>query len=174
MKKFLLAALAVGACGSLMLVQAQDRKSPHEAVSATFGGDKIEIVYGRPYAKGREIVGGLIPFDKVWRTGADEATVLRTPADLMLGSLHVPKGEYSIFTLPREGGCTLIVNKTAKQWGAFDYDATQDLGRVEMTTSELSEFVEQFTIDFVKNSESSGVLRMRWENSEASIALMKH
>ena len=115
---------AVGAQGN--------RVSPHETTELTLNGKKISVTYGRPYMKGRKIIGGLVPFGQVWRTGADEATVLKTDADLMLGSLAIPKGSYAIFTLPSATGWKLIVNKVADQFGAFDYNEKQDLGRVDM------------------------------------------
>src|SRR5215510_15299323 len=149
--------------------QEQQRASPHETVELTLNGKKVIVTYGRPYMKGRKVVGGsLVPFDKVWRTGADEATVLTTEADLTIGSLAVPKGSYSIFTLPSESGWKLIVNKVDKQWGAFGYDEKQDLGRVDMKVAKTSAPVEQFTITLGKAG-SGGVIKMEWENTSTSI-----
>src|SRR5262249_52794031 len=95
----------------------QPRKSPHETVSPAVKGGTITITYGRPSIRGRKIMGGLVPYGEVWRTGADEATTLETGADLKIGSLDVPKGTYALFTLPAADGWQMIVNKTAKQWG---------------------------------------------------------
>lgn len=165
-----LAVLAV-LCVSIVAAFAwqQQRASPHETVEATVGGKKVTITYGRPYLKGRKAVGGsLVPYGQVWRTGADEATVLTTEADLMIGNLSVPKGSYSLFTLPTESGWKLIVNKTDKQWGAFKYDQAQDLGRVDMKVGKTSAPVEQFTISLAKAG-SGGVLKMEWENTSASV-----
>ena len=145
------------------------RVSPHEEVSATFGDDRVTIQYGRPSMKGRKIFGGLVPYDKVWRTGADEATKLTTTADLTIGGLAVPAGSYSLFTLPTEQGWKLIVNKTADQWGAFRYDQAQDLGRVDLQVTKSDKPVEQFTIELVPQGEKSGLLRLSWENTVASV-----
>ncbi len=143
----------------------RQRVSPHETVEATIGGKKITITYGRPYLKGRKAVGGtLVPYGQVWRTGADEATILTTEADLMIGSLSVPKGSYSLFTLPTEAGWKLIVNKTDKQWGAFSYKEADDLGRTDMKVGKTASPVEQFTISL-----TGGVLKMEWENTSASV-----
>ncbi len=145
------------------------RVSPHETVELTLKGKKISITYGRPYMKGRKVVGGeLVPFGQVWRTGADEATVLTTEADLTIGGLAVPKGSYSIFTLPSETGWKLIVNKVDKQWGAFRYDEKQDLGRVDMKVGATSAPVEQFTITLA-NNDAGGVMKMEWENTSVSV-----
>jgi Protein of unknown function (DUF2911) len=146
----------------------ENRVSPHETVELTLKGKKITVTYGRPSMKGRKIMGALVPYGQVWRTGADEATVLTTEADLTIGDLAVPKGRYSIFTLPTESGWKLIVNKVDKQWGAFKYDEKQDLGRVDMKVGKTSAPVEQFTITLSKAGDG-GVMKLEWENTSASV-----
>ena len=148
---------------------AQQRKSPHAQTSVTIDGKTISVEYGRPSVKGRAIFGALVPYGDVWRTGADEATTLTTTADLMLGSLHVPAGTYSLFTIPGERQWTLVLNKNAKQWGAFDYDAGQDLGRAPMTVESLSSPVEQLTIDL-----TNGKLSISWAKTKASVEMLVH
>ena len=153
----------------IVAVAAQEnRVSPHETTEFSLNGKKITVTYGRPYMKGRKIMGALVPYDQVWRTGADEATVLTTEADLMIGNLAVPKGSYAVFTLPSESGWKLIVNKVDKQFGAFDYDEKQDLGRVDMKVGKTSAPVEQFTITLAKAG-SGGVMKLEWENTSASV-----
>lgn len=149
--------------------QQKQRLSPHETVSATLGGTKVTIEYGRPYLKGRKAVGGqLVPLGKVWRTGADEATKLTTEAPLMIGSLKVPAGSYSLFTLPESGQWTLIVNKTADQWG-LSYDAKTDLGRVPMKVAATPSLVEQFTIKLEPAGGDATTLELAWENTSATV-----
>lgn len=155
--------------GAVAVAQ-QNRVSPHETVELALNGKKITVTYGRPSMKGRKIMGGLVPYGQVWRTGADEATVLTTDADLMIGNLAVPKGSYSLFTLPSESGWKLIVNKVDKQWGAFDYNEKQDLGRVDMKVGKTSKPVEQFTITLAKAGKGA-VMKMEWENTSASVDL---
>src|SRR5262245_15328723 len=146
-----------------------NRVSPHETVELTINGKKFTVTYVRPYMKGRKVVGGdLVPYGNVWRTGADEATVLTTEADLTIGSLAIPKGSYSIFTLPSEAGWKLIVNKVDKQWGAFKYDEKQDLGRVDMKVGKTRAPVEQFTITLA-NAGNGGIMKLEWENTSASV-----
>lgn len=159
-------------CVAIAVVAAQrQRVSPHETVEMTLGGKKISVTYGRPYLKGRKAVGGtLVPYGQVWRTGADEATVLKTEVDLMIGNLSVPAGSYALFTLPSESGWKLIVNKTSDQWGAFSYKEADDLGRVDMNVTRTRKPVEQFTIALT-GSGNAGVLRMEWENTSASVDL---
>src|SRR5262245_2590728 len=147
-----------------------NRASPHETTEMTLNGKKITVTYGRPYKKGRKIVGELVPYGQVWRTGADEATVLTTEANLTIGNLAVPKGSYAIFTLPSESGWKLIVNKVDKQFGAFDYDEKQDLGRVDMKVGKTSAPVEQFTITLGKSG-NGGVMKLEWENTSAAVDL---
>jgi hypothetical protein len=105
------------ALGLATLAPAQaPRKSPHESTFIEVGGHKITITYGRPNMNKRTIMGGLVPYSEVWRTGADEATTLQMDVDLDIGGLKVPKGVYALFTIPKQNAWTLIVNKTAKQW----------------------------------------------------------
>jgi hypothetical protein len=141
------------------------RVSPHEKITATVGKANVSIEYGRPSLKGRKAVGGqLVPYGQVWRTGADEATVLTTDADLVIGTLTVPAGSYALFTLPGEKEWQLIVNKNPKQWGAFSYKEAEDLGRVPMKVKSLGAPVEQFTI-----AVKDGLIVMSWEQTEVSV-----
>jgi len=167
-----LGSLTFGLAG-LLLAQ-EKRASPHETVSATVAGKKITIEYGRPYKKGRKIFGGLEPFGKVWRTGADEATTFTTEADLMVGSLHVPAGTYGLFTLPTEKGWTLILNKTAKQWGAFKYDEKMDLGRTPLTMTHAATPLEQLTISIEPASAGKATLKIAWDDRVGTAEIMVH
>ncbi len=168
-------AIAIAAVSIALLLPAttraqEKRASPHADVSAPLAGKKITVSYGRPYVKGRAIFGTLVPWGQVWRTGADEATTFITEADVVIGGLKVPKGEYALFTIPTEKQWTLVVNKTAKQWGAFKYDAAQDLGRVPMTVAAAAKPVEQFTIELVPAGKQV-TLKMSWDKTVASVAI---
>jgi hypothetical protein len=147
------------------------RKSPHESTSIEVDGHKITITYGRPYLKGRKMLGAHEPYGKVWRTGADEATTLETNADLDINGLKVPKGKYSLFTIPGEHGWKLIVNKTADQWGAFSYKEGDDLGRVDMAAGKSAGPIEQFTIKLTPAGGNGVTLAMSWENTEATVPI---
>lgn len=152
---------------------APQRLSPHESSSGKVGEANITVTYGRPYKKGREIYGGLVPFDAVWRTGADEATTLETDRDLMLGSLHVPAGKYSVYTIPAADKWTLIVNKTWDQWGTV-YEEAQDLGRAEMAVSESEELTEQLTIGIEPGEGQNGTLSIVWDTTAATLPIIAH
>jgi len=153
------------------------RVSPHETVGARIDGNRITLVYGRPYAKDpktgqeRVIWGGLVPYGKVWRTGADEATLLLTRQALDFGGIVIPAGAYTLYTLPAaDGSALLLVNKQVGQWGADPYDATQELARIPLTKEALNEVVEQFTLGVEKNPAGGGVIRLRWEKTQYSAA----
>ncbi len=173
LKRFGPAVLAIVFC--VFAVARQEggpRKSPHATISTTLGGKTITISYGRPYLKGRKAVGGsLVPYDEVWRLGADEATKLTTDADLMIGNLKVPKGSYALFTIAGRDHWTLIVNKKAEQFGAFDYSQADDLGRTPLQVKHLASPVEQFTITLEPASSGSVVLHLAWENTDASTTI---
>ena len=173
MQKFLLtasASLLILALTTLAPAQ-EPRKSPHESTSIEVAGHKITITYGRPYLRGRKMIGDHEPYGKVWRTGADEATTIHTDADLDINGLKVPKGTYALFTIPKENSWTLIVNKTAKQWGAFSYKQPDDLGRTEMTVSKADAPVEQFTISLTPDGSSGVTLKMAWDKTVASVSI---
>jgi hypothetical protein len=164
MKK-LLTGVAIGlvVVGAGVLDAQRQRASPHEKAEATVDGASVAIEYGRPFMKGRKIVGGLVPFDKVWRTGADEATTLTTDKTLAFGSLSVPAGKYTLYTVPGEKEWTLIVNRQTGQWGT-QYDQAQDLGRVAMKLQATAAPVEQFTIT-IGDTPAGGEIHFEWETT---------
>ena len=153
------------------VAHAENRASPHEEVHATVGGKKITIVYGRPYKKGRDIFGALVPWGQVWRTGADEATTLTTDGDLTIGDLKVPKGSYALFTIPGASQWQLVVNKTPKQWGAFKYDAKDDLGKTAMKVGAAPAPLEQLTISVDPAAGGKATLKVGWDKTVASVAV---
>lgn len=156
-------------CCSAAAFAQQPRKSPHDSTSIKINGHKITITYGRPYLRGRKMLGVHEPYGKVWRTGADEATTLKTDTDLEIAGLKVPKGKYSLFTIPGENEWKLIVNKVADQWGAFNYNEAQDLGRVNMTVTKSAKPLEQFTIKFLPAGPDLVTLELAWENTVATV-----
>ncbi len=169
-RRFLCLTAALALCAAALPAQEAARKSPHDKASVTLAGSQITIDYGRPSLHGRKAVGGtLVPYGQVWRLGADEATKLTTPIALQIGSLSVPAGSYALFTIATASGWTLIVNKTADQWGAFSYEQSKDLGRVPMQVSKTSGPIEQFTIAFNKAGEKKATLILSWENTMASV-----
>lgn len=158
--KLLSAALAVAA---LSLAQG-NKPSPPATAAVTLAGKQITIKYSRPSMRGRKIMGDLVPYGQVWRTGANEATTLITPVALRIGDVNVPAGEYTLWTLPSEGTWKLIINKQTGQWGT-DYTAGQDLARVDMQKSALAEPVEEFLMSWKKQGDKKADLVLEWEKT---------
>jgi len=158
---------------SVLVAQERQRASPHETVNATVDGNDITIVYGRPYTKDpksgekRKVWGTLVPYGKVWRMGADEATLLTTKQPIQIGdAAPLPAGTYSLYMLPDENSPKLIVNKQTGQWGT-KYDEAQDVVLVALTKAPLEPAADQFTIA-IDRKESGGVLKLMWENTQFS------
>ncbi|HXS97524.1 MAG TPA: DUF2911 domain-containing protein [Candidatus Limnocylindrales bacterium] len=146
--------------------------SPAETASVTVNGKQISIKYSAPSVRGRTIWGpdGILakdPTAPVWRAGANNATALHTDADLTIGNLSVPKGDYTLYIQPTPGAFELIVNKQTGQWGTT-YEKSQDLGRVPMKTGKTSAPVEQLKYTLTANG-NRGTLTMEWENVSASV-----
>jgi Protein of unknown function (DUF2911) len=145
--------------------------SPPEKASVELNGKTVTIDYSAPSMRGRKIKGGLVPFGKVWRTGANAATTLKTPVDLKIGGLTVPAGTYTLYSLPTENDWTLIINKQTGQWGT-QYDEKQDLGRVPLQTTDVNPTVETFKIHFEKTNGAQTELHLTWENSDGSVPVV--
>jgi hypothetical protein len=143
------------------------RPSPPGTATVTLNGKKVTVDYSRPYLKGRNIGTEIVPYGKVWRTGANEATTLTTETDLDIGGTSVPAGKYTLWTLPSEDNWKLIINKQTGQWGT-DYDQSQDFARVDMQKSQLQQPVEQFTISFDKKGNDSADLVLEWGTNKVT------
>lgn len=144
--------------------------SPKASSSGMIGGKKISIEYYTPSMHGRKIFGELVPFGKVWATGANYATKITTKAPLLVGDLKLPKGSYSIWTIPGEKEWTLIVNKETGQFH-LNYNANLDFGRTKMKVSTLPSPVEKLHIGLRPEGGNKGALYIDWETTEASVPL---
>ena len=145
------------------------RRSPHETTSGTVDGSEMSITYGRPYMRGRTIMGGLVPYGIVWCPGADEATMLSTSKRIRIGNLTLAAGQYTLWMLPSAGAWTMIVNKETGQFHTR-YDARHDLGRVELQKRTLAAPLEQLTFAIEQAAPSGGAIRMTWETTDVSAA----
>ena len=150
------------------LANGQEPLSPPARTSVTINGKKLLIAYSSPRIRGRKIMGGLVPYGQWWRTGADNATTFQTDADLDLGGLKVPKGVYTIYTLPGATEWQLIINKQTGQWGT-EYNQRQDLGRVKMNVAQTPALVDGFKIDLLSTGGNKGLLKMTWERTDVSV-----
>ncbi len=146
--------------------------SPHVTTSYKMGSQTVSITYGRPLRKNRVIFPDTIPYGKVWRLGADEATTLETTGDLMLGAVHLPAGKYTLYAIPGEKTWTLVVNKQTGQWGTV-YKADQDLGRTEMKLAKAASPADQLAIT-IEGPSNNKVLKVAWDTAVATAPLMMH
>jgi hypothetical protein len=142
--------------------------SPRDSAKATIAGKTVAVNYGRPSARGRKIVGGVVPYNQIWRTGANEATTLSTEVDMVLGSATIPRGTYSLYTIPSRTSWQLVVNKEVGQSGLV-YHQRLDLARVKMQKTSLKEYVERFTVSIEQAGANSGILKLAWEKTSLSI-----
>lgn len=133
----------------------------------TIGNTVFNVSYGSPQRRGRDLFGGIVPFGERWRTGANRATHFTTSSDLKIGSLDVPAGDYTLFTIPEKEGGILIINKQTGQNGRT-YDESRDLGRVPMMVSEKEDNTEGFTI-LVEEEGNGGLLKLVWGNTVYSV-----
>lgn len=150
--------------------------SPHETISANIDHNRVTITYGRPYSKDpktaeiRKIWGTLVPYDKIWRTGADEATTLIAQQPINLGGTVIPAGTYTLFTYPTaDGAAKLVVNKQIGQWGIDPYDEKQELARIDLKKDALDTPVDQFTMSIGKNAGGGGIIKLMWETTQYSV-----
>jgi hypothetical protein len=165
--------IATFACTLALAVAsfAQSSKpSPPETATVSLNGKSITIHYGAPSVRGRKIMGEVVPFDKVWRTGANEATSFVTEANLKINGTAVPAGSYTLYTLPSAGQWQLIVSKMTGQWGTA-YDETKDLARIPMKSHPLASPQEQMSISFENTHGNTTDLHIRWENTDQSVTI---
>ena len=141
------------------------RVSPNAAVSQTVGVTDVHITYGRPSVNDRDIFGGLVPYGEVWRTGANEATTITVSNDVQIEGQSLKAGTYGFFTVPGREAWTLIFNETAEQWGAYEYDQSQDALRVEVEPQEAPHPHEQMGFHFGSVTDSSATAALVWDET---------
>jgi hypothetical protein len=147
------------------------RPSPPATTQCKFAdGNTVTVDYSQPSMRGRKIFGGLVPYGQVWRTGANEATTFVPTVNVSVGSTSVPKGNYTIYTIPNKDAWKLIVSKKTGQWGIPYPGESNDLARVDMK-GEKSSPVEKFTISFDQNGGDACAMHLDWENTRASLEI---
>jgi hypothetical protein len=139
----------------------------HQRVGLT----DIEISYSRPSTKGRDIFGGMVPFDKVWRTGANGATKLVFSTAVKLNGTEIPAGTYALMTIPGKDQWTVIINRGAEQWGSYKYDEAADVAKFQVAPVKLERIVETFTIEFDQLTDTTATLKLLWDKVEIPIKL---
>jgi hypothetical protein len=143
--------------------------SGRDTLKAAIGGATITVDYGRPRRRGREIFGNVVPWNRVWRLGANAATGFTTDRDLLIGGVVIPAGSYTLFMLPASDGSKLIVNRQTGQWGTA-YDAREDFARIDLTSEQLAQTVEPLTIS-IEPQGDAGVLRVRWDRTQYAVPI---
>jgi len=146
----------------------KDRPSPPAEVTGTVAGSTITINYSQPSVKGRKIWGGLVPYNEVWRTGANEATTFETSKDIKIEGVLLPAGKYGLFTIPGETEWTIIFNKTWDQWGSYNYDKKADKLRVKVKPVKSSTLTEKLTFTIEGDN-----VKMKWEYMEVGFKISK-
>ncbi len=170
----LLTAVLLASASSL---QAQQKRvSPHETVSTVVDGSRVTISYGRPYSKDpksgevRKIWGGLVPYGKAWRMGADEATSLITQQPLMIGSTTIPAGAYTLYFVPNEDGTAKLAFSSALGAWGVPVNEKNDVARVDATKAAADKDFDQFAVSLEKNPAGGGVIKLSWEKTVYSVA----
>ena len=184
MKKLLLAmALVAGCCGMAAKAHAQDtptgqkedkskRPSPPREADVDLKGKHVHISYGAPSLRGRKALGGeLIPYNTWWRTGANEATTFETTGDLMVGTLKVPAGKYTLVTLPSAGTWQLVICKHVGQWGTDRFEA-EDLGKTAMMKNPVKAPQEMMSISFEKTAGAKTQLHVKWDTADVWVPVV--
>ncbi|WP_027136819.1 DUF2911 domain-containing protein [Gaetbulibacter saemankumensis] len=153
----------------------EKRLSPKDTVEFKLNDLELEVFYNRPYKKGREIFGALVPFNQVWRTGANEATTFETNKPLDIQDMTLPAGKYTLWTVPKDSSWTVIFNSKQYKWGVDSemkplWDPNYDVLDLEVPVENLNTVVEQFTIAF-DNSTDNLLLTMAWDDIKVSVPL---
>ena len=157
-------AIFIALVGFFSIAIAQKKiASPPEVAVAEVNGKKIAINYGSPSVKGREIWGKLVPFDKVWRAGANEATTFEIANDFKIDGFILPAGKYSLFIIPNETECIIIFSKQKNQWGSYDYKQSEDQLRIKVVPKPTTESTEKLIYSIVGETVS-----LNWEKWDLS------
>ena len=165
MKKILLTSMFV--LYASILLQAQTKPSPPAETSATINGTQVTINYSQPAVKGRTIWGDLVPFDAVWRTGANEATWIEISDDVEIEGQPLKAGKYGLFTIPGREEWTVIFNRTWEQWGAYEYDESKDALRVSVVPTATADKSERMTF----NIDENGKVDLLWDKLKVSFTI---
>ena len=152
--------LLIFSCGS------KQKPSPPVTLEDNVGNTSIVIKYNSPRVRERSIWGDLVPYDKVWRTGANEATTIKISEDILIYDSPLKKGEYSFFTIPGKDNWTIIFNNISKQWGSYDYDSNQDVLRLKVVPVQSNKFFENMTFSIEDNK-----IIFNWENLSFSLKI---
>lgn len=145
--------------------------SPSATISQALGLTNITVDYSRPSVKGRKIFGDLVPYGKVWRTGANKITSIKFDDEVYVHGAVMPAGSYGLYTIPGKNEWTIIFNRDDKQWGSYGYDINKDVIRFNVQPIQPQQFTEKMTIDFVEFTPTTSYLSIKWENTEVKFKI---
>ena len=163
MKKLIIL-IAIASIGNLNAQIKNPQPSPTATISQTVGVSNISIEYSRPGAKDREIFGGLVPYGKIWRTGANKATKITFEEDALFGGVEIKKGAYSLYTIPGKEEWSILLNSETEMWGAGDYQKTNEICNIKAKSNVSEHFTESFTIDFGEFTSFGAEIILKWAN----------
>ncbi len=167
--KIILIVVAVLVAAFFGLKSFTKSKSPGETAKFDQNGLSVQVDYCRPYKKGREIFGKLEPYGKVWRTGANEATIFDVKQDVKIGDKALKAGKYTLWTIPNVDKWTIVLNSETGQWGT-NHDETKDILSVDVPVGKTASIIEQLTIDFTA-AEGGTDMGIRWDNTEVKVPI---
>ena len=163
----------IAALFSILMVSSlsaqEKRASPLMNVKADVDGLGVSIQYGQPAKKGRVIFGELVPYGKIWRTGANEASVIEFSANAMVNGEKVKAGKYALFTIPGEKEWTIILNEVWNQWGAYNYDISKDVASFKVPAEQMKDVTENFTISISED----GNVTISWDMTSVTFEVSK-
>ena len=161
------------ACQPSPNMPAAGRASPYDSTALTLGGTRALVCYGRPSMRGRTIFGGLVPYNELWRTGANEPTIIHLPFAASIAGIDVEPGSYSIYSEPGQEQWTIIVNASTDQWGIEnqynDAIRAQEIGRATVPSEQTASTVEMFTITAEPQGANAADLVLEWENTRVRV-----
>ena len=172
MKKLVLTLFTLCCIGISFSQIKTPQPSPSYTLKQTVGITEITVNYSRPGAKDRTIFGELVPYNKIWRTGANKATAITFKNDVIFGETKVKKGTYSLFTVPGESEWVVMLNKETELWGAGNYNKENEVASFKVDTKKTSNFTESFTIDFNTFTAFGAMMNLTWENTQVSVPVM--
>ncbi len=171
MRKILFAAAALLFLSSADAQLKTPAPSPTQTIKQDFGLSSIELTYSRPGMKGRKVFGDLVPWGKIWRTGANAATRIKFADDVTLGTQTVKAGDYVLYTIPSEKEWEIIINKGTSNWGIDGYKTEDDVARVKVNAMKTEMPIETFTMQFINIKPNACDLRVQWENTAVNIPI---
>ncbi|UKJ08032.1 DUF2911 domain-containing protein [Solitalea lacus] len=164
----MLAAIAIAMTGATTMAQGvkMPAPSPTQTIKQDFALSSIELTYSRPGIKGRKVFGDLVPYGKLWRTGANAATKIKFGEDVKINGMAISAGEYVLYTIPSEGDWEIIINKGLKNWGVDGYKQEEDVVRFKAKTRKLPFSVETFTMTVDNMTANTADIDLMWDNVE--------